>query len=156
MSKAPQQSGPNRWLDRLKACHAHAVPFRGVIYRSVSPAYANDRDLVTGDGALRVPGRWHAAGSCRVVYGALSPETSLAEALAHFRYFGIPDADAMPRVLVAVDCVLQTVLDLALPAISRALKVKSASLAKVDWRKAQPHSLESSSQSLGWAAHASN
>ena len=75
-------------------------------------AYAAARDLLSGEGVRRHGGRWTPPGLFRAVYASLAPETALAEALANFRHYGIPEADAMPRVLVALELDLQAVADL--------------------------------------------
>ena len=56
------------------------VPARawsGLAYRSVSPAYAGARDVLSGEGVRRYGGRWNAAGSFAAVYASLTPETSV-------------------------------------------------------------------------------
>ena len=87
---------------RLTKLPPQAISFAGVGYRSSTPKYANETDLLTGEGSKRNGGRWNPAG-IPVVYLSLTPETAMAETFAHHRYYNIPVEDAMPRTFVAVD-----------------------------------------------------
>ncbi|HEY7114279.1 MAG TPA: RES family NAD+ phosphorylase [Thermoanaerobaculia bacterium] len=124
----------------------------GVAYRSVSPARAGARDLLSGEGVRRWGGRWNAAGSFAAVYASLSPETAIAEALAHSRYYGIPDADAMPRVVVALDASLTTLLDLTDGSARRILRASRRRLRSEPWRRAAEAGREALTQAIGRAA----
>src|SRR5437763_631733 len=101
----------NQLQTRLARLAPSAVRFEGVVYRSSTPKYATEDDLLTGDGSRRFGGRWNPIGIA-VVYAALTPETAMAETLAHNRYYGIPIEDAMPRTFVAIEVKLKSVLDL--------------------------------------------
>jgi RES domain-containing protein len=121
----------------------------GVAYRSTSPAYAGASDLLSGEGVRRHGGRWTPPGSFRAVYASLAPETAVAEALANFRHYGIPEADAMPRVLLAVELDLQAVVDLTQGAARRILRVSRRRMLAEPWRRAQSLGLESLTQAIG-------
>lgn len=86
---------------RLTRLLPSAVPFADTVYRSSTPRYANETDLITGEGSKRNGGRWNPPGIA-VVYASLTPETAMAETLAHNRYYGIPQQDALPRTFVAI------------------------------------------------------
>lgn len=91
-----------------------AIPLRaweGFFHRSASPGWASSGDLVSGEGSRRNGGRWNPPG-IRTVYGSLSPELSLAEALATTRAVGIPDEQVLPRVIVAARASLAMVMPL--------------------------------------------
>ena len=75
--------------NRLARLKSSAVPFEGVVYRSSTPRYATETDLLTGEGSSRIGGRWNPKGIA-VVYASLTPETAMAETLAHNRYYGVP------------------------------------------------------------------
>lgn len=63
--------------------------FDGVVYRSSTPRYATEADILTGEGSRRVGGRWNPTGIA-AVYASLTSETAMAETLAHNRYYLVP------------------------------------------------------------------
>ena len=126
--------------------------WEGVAFRSVSPAYAGARDLLSGEGVRRHGGRWNAAGSFAAVYASLSPETAVAEALAHARHYGIPDAEALPRVLVALDASVAALVDLTEARARRILRVSRRRLRGEPWRRAADAGREALTQAIGRAA----
>jgi len=128
-------------------------PWKGIAYRSASPAYAGSRDLLSGEGVRRHGGRWNAAGAFPAVYASLTPETAIAEALGQFRYYGIPDADAMPRVLVALDASLAALADLTAGPARRILRVSRRRMRADSWRAAAERGRESLTQAIGRAAY---
>jgi RES domain-containing protein len=132
---------------RVARCIRHVGPRSGEVFRATSVEYANRDDLLTGQGAKRTGGRWNPPGSFATVYLSLTPETALAEYLAHHRYFGFKDSDAMPYVTVGIEATLGRVLDLTDGAVRRALRVSDARMTDPGWRKAK--SLESLTQALG-------
>ena len=67
--------------DRLAKLATESKPFDSVVYRSSTPQYAKETDLLTGEGSRRFGGRWNPIGTA-VVYAALTPETAMAESLA--------------------------------------------------------------------------
>ena len=104
-------SGPSfdQFITRLQALKAIRVSRTG--YRSTTPKYAKETDLLTGVGSSNHGGRWNPPGIA-AVYVSLTPETAMEETLAHFRYYGIPPHAAMPRTFVAIHVRLTKVLDL--------------------------------------------
>lgn len=126
---------------------ALAGPWSGEVFRATSVEYANRDDLLTGQGAKRAGGRWNPPGGFAAVYTSLTPETALAEYLAHHRYFGFADSDAMPYVMVGIDMKLRKVLDLTEGAVRKALSVSLARMTDPGWRKATRH--EALTQALG-------
>jgi RES domain-containing protein len=118
---------------RLAKLTDHAVSFAATAYRSTTPKYANSRDLVNGVGSQRAGGRWDPVGIA-AVYASLTPETALAESLAHFRFYGFPIEDAMPRTFVALDVQMQSILDLRDLAIRRQLGASIKRSFRSDWR----------------------
>jgi RES domain-containing protein len=129
-----------------------ATSFTAVGYRSSTPKYANETDLVTGEGSKLHGGRWNPIG-ISMVYLSLTPETAMAETLANNRYFGIPIEDAMPRTFVAVKATLQVVLDLRDGPIRQRLQVSEQRLLTVDWRKEVRAGREPITQMIGRAAY---
>lgn len=136
---------------RLTKLLPQATSFVGVGYRSSTPKYANETDLLTGEGSKRNGGRWNPAG-IPVVYLSLTPETAMAETFAHHRYYGIPVEDAMPRTFVAVDVNLQSVLDLRDGKLRRRLQVSEERLLTVDWRKELRAGCQPLTQKIGVVA----
>jgi RES domain-containing protein len=137
---------------RLARLVASAASFEGAVYRSSTPQYATETDLLTGEGSRRFGGRWNPVGIA-MVYAALTPETAMAETLAHYRYYGIPIADAMPRTFVAVEVKLQTILDFRNGDVRRRLQVSEGRILTVDWRAEMRAGREPITQRLARAAH---
>lgn len=138
---------------RMARLAASAVSFEGVVYRSGTPKYATETDLLTGEGSRRHGGRWNPVGIA-MVYAAFTPETAMAETLAHNRYYGIPIEDAMPRTFVAIEVKAQTLLDFRLGEVRRRLQVSEDRILTVDWRSQVRRGREPITQILGRAAHA--
>lgn len=145
---------PHSESARLAAALRRVPPraFSGVAFRSASPAFAASREMLSGEGVRRHGGRWNPPGLFAAVYASLSPETAIAEALSHFRHYGIPDADAMPRVLVAVELDLAAVADLSDGRSRRTLRVSRRRMRGEPWRSLQGAGREAITQSIGRAA----
>jgi RES domain-containing protein len=140
-------------LARALAAHPTLPrPWSGVVFRSASPAYAGSRDLLSGEGVRRYGGRWNPPGSLAAVYASTTPETALAEALAQFRRYGIPDREAMPRVLTALEARLSRLLDLTDGSVRRLLRVSRRRMAGEPWRALQERGREAVTQAIGRAA----
>ena len=138
---------------RLVALAPAGVAFEGVVYRSCTPKYATESDLLTGEGSRQWGGRWNPIGLA-MVYSTLTPETAMAETLASNRYFGEPIEDAMPRTFVAVRVKLKTVLDLRDTNLRRRLRLSLPTLLLIDWRVEMYAGSEPLTQLIGRAAHA--
>lgn len=142
-------------IDLLKARFTRLLPaasaFTGTVYRSSTPKYATETELLIGEGSRKSGGRWNPIGLA-VVYASLTPETALAETLAHHRYYAIPVQDAMPRTFVAIEVNLQAILDLRQGAVRQRLQVSLERILTVDWRKEVSAGREPITQALGRAA----
>lgn len=142
-------------LDQLRLRMSLLLPlataFSGVTYRSVTPKYANETDLLTGVGSKRHGGRWNPIGIA-VVYNSLTPETAMAETLAHYRYHGIPIEDCMPRTFVATDFRLKAVLDLRLGRVRQRLQVSQDRILAVNWRTEMNSGRLAITQAIGQVA----
>lgn len=139
-------------VTRFAALGTSAVPFDGVVYRSSTPRFATGSDLLTGYGSHSRGGRWNPIGVA-TVYSTLTPQTAMAESLAHNRYYGEPIEDSMPRTFVAIRMRLQKVLDLRDAKARRRLQVSMAKLLVVDWRQEMHAGREPITQRVGRAAH---
>ena len=138
--------------DRLERLLSSATKFSGVAYRSSTPEYATEADLLTGEGSKLYGGRWNPIGIA-VVYASLTPETAMAETLAHNRYYGISAEDAMPRTFVAIAAKLHAVLDFRDGNVRRRLQVSQKRILAVDWRKDVRAGREPITQKIGQAAY---
>jgi len=130
---------------------ARSTALEGTIYRSTSPRYATSSDLVSGAGSRLHGGRWNPVGVA-AVYGSFTPETALAETLAHCRYYGLPVHAAMPRTFVAIEFVLSKVLDLTRGRNRQNLGVSQQRLLECDWRAEMQRGLLPLTQQVAVAA----
>jgi RES domain-containing protein len=148
---------PHPDFDRLRASIekllARAGPFRGTVYRSSEPGYANAGDLLTGAGSQMHGGRWNPPASFATIYVARTVPTAIAESEAQARYYGWDVADTWPRMVVAIDVELQNVLDLTDGSIRQSLRVSEQRMTEDDWRKLNDDfGEESLTQAIGRAA----
>ncbi len=121
------------------------------VYRSVTPEYAKETNLIIGEGSRLHGGRWNSSGIA-AVYASFTPETAMKESLAHFRYYGIPFHAAMPRMFVAIKASLSSVLDLTNGANRKRLQIAEHRFRSCDWRKDMACGSEAVSQIVGCAA----
>ncbi len=141
--------------NRLTRLLPSATAFTRVGYRSSTPKYATEVDLLTGEGSKLCGGRWNPIGIA-VIYASLTPETAMAEALAHQRYYGISIEDAMPRTFVAIQVKLHVVLDFRDGSIRQRLRVSEERILTVDWRTEMQTGREPITQIIGRAAYEGN
>ena len=125
--------------------------FEGQLFRFINPAYSKASDNVDGAGALHADGRWNLTGPPRLSYTAMAPETALAEALAHVRYYRLPLSKALPRVLVGLRLKAQRVLDLRDGKVRKALRLSEGTIKKLDWRAENQKGMETITQAWGRA-----
>lgn len=124
----------DQFKHRMKLLLSSATGFTQTVYRSTTPKYATEADILTGAGSKRHGGRWNPVGIA-VVYNSLTPETAMSETLAHYRYFRIPIEESMPRTFVATVVKLRVVLDLRQGRVRQRLQVSHGRVLAVDWRK---------------------
>jgi RES domain-containing protein len=129
-----------------------AIAWRGEGFRFTDATYANLRDLATGEGSLKAGGRWNPKGAFPTLYLSLTPETALAEVLAHQRIQGIPDVMATPMTLAGFRVDVQGLLDLTDTAIRRLLRVTLPQL-KQPWWPIQHAGREALTQAIGRLAY---
>jgi RES domain-containing protein len=139
----------DRLLRALGKCLPQAITWTGELFRSASPKYANKDDIITGAGSKAAGARWNPPGEFHTVYASLDVETAVAEALQHFRYYGLPVSKAMPRVIVALEAELERVLDLRDGEIRRMLVVSEKRMLTEPWREVQRKGCEALTQSIG-------
>jgi len=131
-------SSEERILEQLKSrlsqLRVGVGPFSGTVYRSCTPRYANQSDLITGTGSFQYGGRWSPVGIA-VVYSSLTPEVAMAETLANNRYYEIAIEDSMPRTFVAIMVSLRSIVDLRVGAVRQSIRVSLDRTMTVDWRR---------------------
>lgn len=142
-------------LRRIAALSAHAGSLREVVFRCSEPTYATKDDLLSGEGSRKHGGRWNPPSSFATVYAAFSDATALAESKAHFLYYGLDPADALPRTIVTVDVKLAKILDLTDGTVRKALGVSATRMRGDDWRKLNRRGAESLTQAIGRAVYES-
>jgi RES domain-containing protein len=136
---------------RLTALRNLASGVSLTAYRSSTPKYATETDLVTGEGSRRFGGRWNPPGLA-AIYASVTPETAMAETLAHVRYFCLPIHSVMPRTFVALDFQLNRVLDLTDGRIRQRLGLSEKRIVETDWRAEMDAGREPVTQLVGRAA----
>jgi len=130
-----------------------ARPFEGVMFRSCAPRYAKEPDVLRGEGSRRLGGRWNPIGLA-ALYMSLTPEVAMSETLAHHRYYGLAVEAAMPRVFVAIEVGLRSVVDLRSPLVLRRLGLVTRELLHVDWRREIRMGRVPRTQAIGATVHA--
>ena len=137
--------------DRLANLANADVAFHGILYRSADPKYADGKDLLSGQGARVHGARWNPIGIA-AVYGAATPELAMAETLAMNRYYGLPIHQALPRIFVAIDVQVSSIIDLTDGATRQRLKISESRMLDADWRKDVSRGLVPLTHRLGKAA----
>jgi RES domain-containing protein len=135
--------------DALGRCSSRLIGWQGELFRSAAPKYANKDDIITGAGSKAAGARWSPPGGFHAVYASLDVETAVAEALQHFRYYGLPVSKAMPRVIVALEANLERVLDLGDGNVRRVLVVSMKRMLSEPWREEQQKGREALTQAIG-------
>ena len=146
---------PHPGFDRLCAAALRLLPvaagWAGTAYRTVGPKYSRPDEIISGVGAKLGGGRWNPVGAFNAVYAATTPETATAETFAHNRHYGIPDYEALPRVMVALDARPGRVLDLTAAPVRRAMGLSVTRLLGEDWRREQDRGRAALTQAAGRA-----
>ena len=127
------------------------TPFLDSVFRFVDPQYSKTGDLFAGKGANFANGRWLCKGAHLATYSSLEPETALAESLSANRYYGFPDKQSTPIVLVTAFGKLGRVVDLRDGKVRQRLRVSEDSILGCDWRAENMAGREAMTQALGWA-----
>ena len=141
-----------RFAARLKVIgRDFDMKMEGVLFRFINPRYSTATNVVNGAGAMHADGRWNLKGAARLSYTATTPDTALAEALAHVNYYRLPLANALPRVLVGLQLKARRVLDLRDGKVRNALKLSEAKIRELDWRAENQKGMEAVTQAWGTA-----
>jgi RES domain-containing protein len=130
----------------------HAVPFRQHVYRMINPRYCKNADILNGVGGLRANGRWNIRRPFHCTYTSCSPETALAEVLNASRHKGLPDATALPRVLVCLGIEVQKSLDLTNGSVRQSARLARRRMVDEQWWSENQSGREAWTQAIGRAA----
>jgi RES domain-containing protein len=149
----PPHPDSQRIAKGIRRCLPLIVPWSGDLFRVTGQKYANQRDVVTGEGGRKAGGRFNGKGSCRALYNALDVATATNESLAYSRYQGIPDAEALPVTLISLRVRNLEVLDLTKGEVRKALGISRKRLLQ-PWRADQYAGREALTQAVGRQAGA--
>jgi RES domain-containing protein len=139
-------------LESLRLVLPQVRAFRGVLYRACDPAWANSRDLLTGDGSRAHGGRWNSPGSFAAIYLSQKFEGAIAEVLGLSGHYGFDPSARLPLTLVAIDAALESVLDLAEARVRKMTRLTLKLMTSCDWRQENTAGREAVAQALGRAA----
>ncbi len=140
-------------LTRLfRRIRAEAEPWRGEVFRSTTPSYDRETDLISGIGARIHGGRWNPPGDFATVYGSFTPDGAMAEVLAYFDYYGLDPADMGRRIFCVLDLRLNAVLDLTAGLLRQRLRISEQRMRGTDWRRLADRGEEAITQAVGRAA----
>lgn len=117
-------------------------------FRSAGVKYANENDLISGDGAGKYGGRWNPPG-IRAIYMSLDPVTATKESYQEFIKFGFKDNNIRPRVMVGAKLKLRRLLDLTDTKVRRKLGFRLDELTEGNGHAIQSGGEESRTQAIG-------
>jgi RES domain-containing protein len=126
-------------------------PWSGAAYRVTTLDYPSPKNILLGQGSYLHGGRWNARESFRAVYGSTEDTVAVAESRATADYAHVPWPFRTPRLLVAIELSLQSVLDLRRAEVGRKLDLRAEELGAEDWRRLQEQGEESLTQAIGRA-----
>ena len=135
-------------FDRIAECKQREIALYATGFRFADTKYANESDLLSGEGAGIYGARWNPRG-LNAVYAALDPVTAVRESYQNFEEFGF---SPKPRVMAGLSIHLRHVLDLTDSRIRRLLGFTVADLVEEDWSGIQQAGDESWTQAIGRGA----
>lgn len=139
-------------FDLIAETLPQAVRLDGAAFRSAGVKYANEGDLISGNGASYNGGRWNPPG-IRAIYGSLDPVTAVKESYQEFIKYGFKDQKIRPRVMTGVRLKVKCLRDLTDPKIRRKLGFRLDELTQEDWQAIQNDGEESWTQAIGRGAY---
>jgi RES domain-containing protein len=135
----------------MQACKRLAVPWEGILFRSVKPGFASEDDLLSGLGAYRFGGRFNLPGLFPVVYASTDDETAAAEVRHYARLHGWERL--LPRVLAGVEVRFTRLLDLRENSPCPRLLGLTGPVLKAEWEPIMASKREALTQIVGRLAH---
>lgn len=138
-------------FDLISKILPNAVKLNGTAFRSAGVKYANEADLISGNGASYNGGRWNPPG-IKAIYGALDPIVAVKESYQEFIKYGIKKENIRPRVMAGVKLKVNCVLNLTDAKIRRKLGFLLHDLTQENWEAIQNSGEESWTQAIGRGA----
>ena len=136
---------------RLQGAPELFQPWSGAAYRVTTLDYPSPKSILLGQGSYLHGGRWNARETFRAVYGSTEDTVAVAESRATADYAQVAWPFRTPRLLVAIELSLQSVIDLARAEVRRKLDLRAEELEGEDWRQLQEQGEESLTQAIGRA-----
>jgi RES domain-containing protein len=128
-----------------------AAKLNASAFRSAGVKYANEGDLISGNGASYNGGRWNPPG-VRAIYASLDPVTAVKESYQEFLKYGFKASNIRPRVMAGIRLNVKRLLDVTDARIRRRLGFTLAELTGEDWHSIQSAGDESWTQAIGRGA----
>jgi len=138
-------------FDRIRNCLEKAQSIHTSAFRSAGVRYANEGDIVSGEGASYYGGRWNPVG-IKAIYMSLDPLTAVHECYAEFIRYGFSAGVIKPRVIAGVSIRIDRVLNLTEKSIPRLLGITLEKILSEDWQAIQSNEKKSRSQMVGKGA----
>lgn len=135
-------------FQRITELIPRAGHFNDTIVRSSGTRYANESDLLSGEGAANFGGRWNRPG-LRAIYASLDIITATFEAYQNFLGYGFSLAAIRPRVMAGARVALTRVCDLNDRIVRRKIGFTMTEMLDEDWRAIQSVGEESWTQASG-------
>ena len=99
----------------------------------MQPKYGNSLDAFSGEGSLKVSGRFHVRGNVRLVYTSTDLNTAQWEYCNTARSSGLNITSLLPYIIIGADVTLSKVLDLSDALVRERLGVTLAEVRSVKW-----------------------
>lgn len=132
-----RETGDERAIwGRISNCLQKSQSIRTRAFRSVGVRYANEVDIVSGEGASYYGGRWNPAG-VKAIYMSLDPVTAVNECYSVFLRYGFSAGAIKLRVIAGINTQLERVLNLTEKSIRRSIGITLATILREDWQAIQ-------------------
>jgi RES domain-containing protein len=135
-------------FDLIEKCLLQAVGLECSAFRSAGVKFANEIDLLSGEGAAYYGGRWNPPG-IKAIYASLDSATATKECYQEFEKYGFKEQQIRPRVFAGIKLKVNCLLDLTDARIRRRLGFRLDELMQEDWQAIQADSEESWTQAIG-------
>ena len=135
----------------IASCYAKPVKLKTSAFRSTGVKYANEGDMISGNGASYNGGRWNPRGIL-AIYASLDPVTAVKESFQEFLKYGFSTASIKPRVMAGLELNVSAILDLTNPSIRKTIGFTYTELISEDWHAIQSEGEEAWTQAIGRGA----
>jgi RES domain-containing protein len=136
---------------KIANCLPNAVSLKANVFRSAGVKYANEQDIISGDGASQFGGRWNRRG-IRAIYLSLDLMTAVKESYQAFLESGFNSSSIRPRVMAGAELNVRSLLDLTDAKIRKVLGFTLVDLTGEDWHAIQDEGEESWTQAISRGA----